>query len=82
MSAMPHWPRENLWRSPRNRNSLLASANSWRPSDYQELFTAGCDRLFAMGVDIVITNNVRSCIAQRSATRAIPPSHSVHARAD
>ena len=50
-----------------HQHGKLASANSWRPSDYQEFFTAGCDRLFAMGVDIVITNNVRSCIAQRAA---------------
>jgi glycerophosphoryl diester phosphodiesterase len=49
----------------------LASANSWRPSEYEELLTAGCDRLFAMGVDIVITNNVQSCIAQRAARWAM-----------
>jgi glycerophosphoryl diester phosphodiesterase len=65
-----------------HRYGKLVSANSWRPSDYQEFFTAGCDRLFALGVDIVITNNVRSCIAQRNATRATPPSRSVDARAD
>jgi glycerophosphoryl diester phosphodiesterase len=45
----------------------LASANSWRAAQYQELFTAACDRLFAMGVDIAITNNVGSCVAERDA---------------
>src|SRR6266481_5980744 len=55
-----------------HQHGKLASANSWRPSDYQEFFTAGCDRLFAMGVDIVITNNVRSCIAQRAARQRGP----------
>jgi len=50
-----------------HHSGKLASANSWRPSGYQELFTAGCDRLFAMGIDIVITNNVASCVAERAA---------------
>jgi glycerophosphoryl diester phosphodiesterase len=50
----------------------LASANSWRPSDYQEFFSAGCERLFELGVDIIVTNNVQSCAAQRNATSATP----------
>ena len=65
-----------------HRYGKLASANSWRPSDYQELFTAGCDRLFAMGVDIVITNNVPSCVAERAARQASPASGSVQARVE
>ena len=48
----------------------IASANSWPGARFQELFTAACDRLFAIGVDIAITNNVRSCVAQRDAIRA------------
>ncbi len=62
-----------------HRYGKLASANSWRPSQYEELFTAGCDRLFAMGVDIVITNNIRSCIAQRATRWTM--NHDARARA-
>jgi len=54
-----------------HRYRKLASANSWRPSDYQELFTAGCDRLFAIGVEIVVTNNVSSCVTEREAWRRL-----------
>jgi hypothetical protein len=62
----------------------LASANSWRPSAYQEFFTAGCERLFELGVDIIVTNNVQSCAAQRNATSATPRHSrtSFRARAD
>jgi glycerophosphoryl diester phosphodiesterase len=44
-----------------------ASANSWHAAQFQELFTAACDSLFAMGIDVVVTNNVRSCVMQRDA---------------
>jgi glycerophosphoryl diester phosphodiesterase len=47
-----------------------ASANSWRAAQLQEWFTAACDRLFEMGIDIAITNNVQSCVTQRNAIRA------------
>ena len=42
-----------------------ASANSWHAAQLQELFTAACDSLFAMGIDVAVTNNARSCATQR-----------------
>ena len=56
------------WASRRSAESGRALRKSAeRHGALLGLFTAGCDRLFAMGVDVVITNNVRSCIAQREA---------------
>jgi glycerophosphoryl diester phosphodiesterase len=50
-----------------------ASANAWPGTRLQELVTAACDRLFAIGVDIAITNNVRSCVTERDAIRTSAP---------
>ncbi len=48
----------------------VASANSWPDAPLDELFTAACDQLFALGIDIAITNNVESCVGQRDRFRA------------
>jgi glycerophosphoryl diester phosphodiesterase len=46
-----------------------ASANSWYGAHLQELLTAACDPLFAIGIDVVVTNNARSCAMQRDVMR-------------
>jgi len=50
-----------------HRYGKAASANSWHGGHLEELMSAACDKLFAKGVDVVITNNVESCVAQRDA---------------
>lgn len=43
----------------------LVSENSFRYQFTAERFTASCDRVFGLGVDIAVTNNASSCAAQR-----------------
>ncbi|HEY2388926.1 MAG TPA: hypothetical protein VGK30_18370, partial [Candidatus Binatia bacterium] len=52
-----------------HRYGKAASVNSWSGGHLQELWTAACGKLFSMGVDVVITNNVESCVSQRDAIR-------------
>jgi glycerophosphoryl diester phosphodiesterase len=52
-----------------HRYGKAASANSWTGGHLEELVSAACDKFFAKGVDVVITNNVGSCVAQRDAMR-------------
>jgi len=44
----------------------LASENSWHFSWPQEIFNAGCERAFSLGIDIAITNRPKWCIRQRN----------------
>lgn len=46
---------------------MLVSENSFRYQFTGERFTASCDRVFGLGVDIAVTNNPSSCAAQRRA---------------
>jgi hypothetical protein len=50
-----------------HRYGKAASANSWHAARLQELFAAACDPFFTMGVDVVVTNNAGSCVAERNA---------------
>ena len=47
----------------------LVSENSFRHQFTEERFTASCDRVFGLGVDIAVTNNVSSCATQRGMWR-------------
>lgn len=44
---------------------MLVSENSFRYQFTGERFSASCDHVFALGVDIAVTNNASSCATQR-----------------
>jgi hypothetical protein len=48
---------------------MLVSENSFRYPFTEERFTASCDRVFGLGVDIAVTNNPAGCAAQRGTWR-------------
>ncbi len=43
----------------------LVSVNSWRYGSLEEYFSAACDKVFKLGIDIAIANNIQSCIGQK-----------------
>lgn len=43
----------------------LVSTNSWRYGSLEEFFNAACDKVFKLGVDIAIANNIQSCLKQK-----------------
>lgn len=49
---------------------MLASVNSFRYQFTAERFSASCERVFEMGVDIAVSNNAASCSMQRGAWSA------------
>ncbi|CAN5293950.1 hypothetical protein BH11PSE14_BH11PSE14_17950 [soil metagenome] len=50
-----------------HRHGKLVSLDTWRYQFTEERFSASCDRAFAEGVDIAVTNNAASCSLQRAA---------------
>lgn len=50
---------------------MLASENSFRYQFTAERFSASCDRVFSMGVDISVSNNPTACAEQRKAWRSV-----------
>jgi glycerophosphoryl diester phosphodiesterase len=43
----------------------LVSVNSWRYGTAEELFSAACDKVFKLGIDIAVANNISSCVGQK-----------------
>jgi glycerophosphoryl diester phosphodiesterase len=44
----------------------LVSVNSWRYGNItEEFFSASCDKVFKLNIDIAVTNNVSSCVKQK-----------------
>lgn len=43
----------------------LVSVNSWRYGSMEELFSAACDKVYALGIDIAVANNISSCVSQK-----------------
>lgn len=50
-----------------HRHGKLVSLDTWRYQFTEERFSASCDRAFAEGIDIAVTNNAASCSRQRAA---------------
>lgn len=44
----------------------LALEDSWRYVFHKEVLKAACDKVFALGIDIAISNSPASCVKQRS----------------
>jgi glycerophosphoryl diester phosphodiesterase len=49
--------------------NMLVSENSFRYQFTEERFTASCNRVFGLGIDIAVTNNASRCSAQRPTWR-------------
>jgi glycerophosphoryl diester phosphodiesterase len=43
----------------------LVSVNSWRYGSFEEIFSAACDKVFKLGIDIGVANNISSCVKQK-----------------
>ena len=43
----------------------LVSVNSWRYGSMEEHFSAACDKVFKLGIDIAIANNIQGCLKQK-----------------
>lgn len=57
---------------------MLVSENSFRYQFTEERFTANCDRVFGLGIDIAVTNNASSCFAQRGTWQTHLAGLSIH----
>lgn len=50
----------------------LVSVNSWRYGSLEEFFSAACDKVFKLGIDIAIANNISGCVRQKSKYKKLP----------
>lgn len=63
--------------NPRNLSKAhqakkLVSVNSWRYGSMEEFFSAACDKVFKLGIDIAIANNISGCVKQKSKYKKQP----------
>lgn len=43
----------------------LVSVNSWRYGSLEELFSAACDKVFKLNIDIAVANRISGCVKQK-----------------
>lgn len=44
----------------------MISVNSWRYGSSEEFFSAACDKVFKLGIDVAIANNISGCVKQKN----------------
>lgn len=47
-----------------NANKFV-SVNSWRYGSLEELFSAACDKVFKLNIDIAVANRISGCVKQK-----------------